>query len=210
MKKRNRYKINGKAAATITAMISSLIVGLLVLSMSITEDVIIEKQQEIRSWKFIADSLGDEAGVDNATLESGILSIYYPPHQADPETAYLENNSEALERLCLGNGTGYANTDDSRVEIAHSIAFDIVVRVRANKTVCWNGSAFIDAYARVNLTSDGFSIPALTNMTPVLSRNDTGQEYIWINFYINNAHNGYMITRGNETLLPQFLYQGYY
>jgi len=208
--KEKKRRINIKAGSIITALISSIIVGLLVLSMSITEDVIIEKEEVIRTWTFIADSLGDEAGLDNATYESGILSIYFPLHDATPDTTYLENDSDVLEAMCIDNGTGYVNTDDFRLEMPHSTAFDIVVRVRANKTVCWNGSAFIDAYARVNITSPGFSIPTLTNMTPVISRNDTGQEYIWINFYINNAGSGYTITRGNETQIPTIIYEGYY
>jgi len=207
--KEKKRGINKKAGVICTALISGIIAGILILSMSITEDVIIEKE-DIRSWKFIADDLGDEVGLDNATFESGILSIYFPLHDAAPDTTYLENNSTILESMCLDNGTGYVNTDDFRLEMPHSTAFDIVVRVRANRTVAWNGSAFIDAYARVNITSEGFSIATLTNMTPVVTHNDTGQQYIWINFYINNAHNGYTIARGNETQIPQFLYQGYY
>jgi len=205
-----KHRINKKAGVTITAMVSGLIASILILSMSVTEDVIIEKEEIIRSWNFIANSLGDEVGLDNATFEAGILSIYFAPHQADPTTAYAENDSDVLEAMCFDNGTGYANTDDFRIQIDHSTAFDILVRVRGNKTTCWNGSAFIDAYLRVNITSVGFSIPALTNMTPVITHNSSTQEYIWINYYINNAGAGYSIVRGNETLFQTIIYEGFY
>ena len=127
---------------------------------------------------------------------SGFLEIFYINHSATPATAYDENSSATLEGWCAG-GYGYATLDDFNLNIDYTLTFDIVVRVRWNKTHAWNATAFIDADCRVKITHEGLNGNPIANVTGtlVVTHNVSTDDYIWANIYWNNAGAGYTIAK---------------
>jgi len=201
-----KTKLFNKKTGFISGLISSLIIGILIISFSITPDVVVEKTY-IKSWHTLFEGVASEAVLTYG--DSGILEIYFINHTATPTTTFSRNDSILYRTWCNTSKLGYANTDDFRVEIKHTTLFDILIKVRGNKTTCWNGSAFIDAYLRMNITSPHLGIAALSGMTGVVTHNDSGLDYLWMNFYINNSAAGYSIARGNESKIPTIRYQYY-
>lgn len=134
-----------------------------------------------------------------AAGESGWLEIYLYPHAANPAATYAENTSATLEAASLA----YFDSDGwSTSTFDTEVSFDIVIRTRHNKSDVWKTDKFIDARTRVNLTvaahtgvadwavGADFSDSA---MTGVISRNNTAEDYIWQNWYLNNGGNGYQL-----------------
>lgn len=130
--------------------------------------------------------------------ESGWVEIYLYPHDATPGTTYAENTSATLEAASLA----YYDTDGwSTSTFPTETSFDIVIRVRYNKTHLWKTDKFIDARAACNLTVAGhtgagdWAVGAdfALNMTKVVTRNDTSDDFIWMNFYMNNGGSGYQL-----------------
>ena len=177
---------------------------------------VIEQIDDGRSWHVIWEgSLSDlvqAAEADPGAGASGILSVYFTNNTATPDTAYNENDSATLEAWCAAAGLGYANADDANVEIDHSTDLDIVVRVRGNKTHCWNGTAFIDAYLRVRVSSADLNLAADTVSTGVPSYNDSGMTYLWVNFYIDEDQGAanLNIARDETAEITSIKYEAYY
>ena len=130
-----------------------------------------------RSWKVVFDT-ATAAEADPGAGKSGILSVYIMPEAfAD----YTQNTSGTLEAACWN----YGNADDSNVDTQHTDDFGILVRARINKTHCWDGAQFIDSYCRVRISSTDLNLAADTVMTASISYNDSGQDYIWMNFWLS-------------------------
>ena len=129
-------------------------------------------------------SLADAAEADPGAGASGFLGFYLLNHTASPATAYDENDSSVFETWATTAGLGYANADEFNIEITHSVALDFVFRGRGNKTNCWNGTDFIDAHCRVNLTVSGVLTISDVTGTLVVTYNDSGQNYLWYNVYL--------------------------
>ena len=200
---KNKFKIGGIRVG----IVSMLIIATFVISMM--PHPTIEQTDDGKSWHVLWEgSLADiaRAEADPGSGASGILEVYIYPHDVDPGTTYAENTSATLETASLG----YADADDTNIDIPHSTAFDIVVRVRGNKTHCWNGTDFIDSYLRVNITSADLSISALSAMTGVISENNSGKNYLWMNFYINGGGSGYSIIRDATAEITAIKFEAYY
>jgi len=131
---------------------------------------------------------------DPGSGNTGWLEIYIYPHDGDPGTTYAENTSATLEAASLA----YADSDGWSESLVSETSFDIVVRVRWNKTHVWQTDKFIDSRARTNITvtcddwAVGSNIDDATG-TLVVSRNDTSDDFIWCNIYWNNGGSGYQI-----------------
>lgn len=133
--------------------------------------------------------------------ESGWLEIFLMPHDATPGTTYDENNSATLESSALA----YYDTDGwSTTTFPSEISFDIVVRVRANRTNAYDASipGFDASDVRCSLTvsgNTGASDWAVgsdftdSSMTQVVTQNNSAQDFIWMNFYLNNGGSGYQL-----------------
>lgn len=146
------------------------------------------------TWHVIwRGSLADAAENDPGAGASGFLEIFYVNHTASPATAYDENTSTTIEGWCTAANLGYATADEYNIEISHSVTFDIVVRVRFNKTHCWNGTDFIGSRTRVNFTASGDLTIADETGTNVETDNSSAKSYIWINVYWDNSGSGYSI-----------------
>jgi hypothetical protein len=137
---------------------------------------------------------------------SGFLEIFFINHTATPTTAYDTNVSSQLETWCNATMAGlhpYANADNFITEVDYGVTFDIVVRVRFNKTNAWDGAKFIGANTRVNITLTGFGTAGMTNITGtnVITYNNTGAWAIWENWFWQDVDGGtgtgYSILKGS-------------
>ena len=184
-------------------VVSTFVIGML-------PHPVIEQNDADRSWHVVWEgSLADYARAAEANPGdgvSGILSVYIYPHDASPGTEYAENTSATLEAACLG----YANADALRIDVPHSTAFDIVVRVRGNKTHCWVSDQFYDSYLRVRITAADLSIGADTLATGVISYNNTGKDFIWMNHYLNAGGAGYSLIRDQTAEITHIKFEAYY
>jgi len=167
-------------------------------------------QDEGKSWHVLWEgSFVEAAEADPGAGNSGILEVFIYPHDGDPGTTYAENNSATLEAASYG----WANADDSEIDIPHSTEFDIVIRVRGNATHCKRDTDWHHTDLKVEISSDANlnpQISGLTEMTGVVSRNDSGDPYLWMNFYINNAGSGYTIAKSATAEIDNIKFSAYY
>lgn len=175
-------------------------------------------KQDDGTWHVVWEgSLAQAVEADPGAGASGFLEIFFVNHTATPATAYAINTSSNFEtwanaNLGTGVGNAWANADDFNLQLKHSTAFDVVVRVRYNKTHAWNGTAFLAGDTRVNITASGggVTISGATSGTNVESYNNTGMDYIWINVYWNNTVDGYQLSKGGTCAISQISIQAKY
>jgi len=117
----------------------------------------------------------------------------------------LDSNASAGNYDTWGNVSGYVDADNHpSVDLASEDPFYFVVRCRFNSTVK-DGADFVGSRCRVTLTVSGdetISAVAQTgdddgsdnNGGGQVSRNDTGDDFIWINFWWDDNSDGYRIT----------------
>ena len=195
---------SGKLKAGI---ISSVLVGV-ICGLVVMANVDLNPVSEVRGWQMIDDWKWLGEG-DPGAGASGILEVFFINHSAT--NAYTNfNTSTTLEGWCTAAGLGYAEADDFNLEISYNVVFDIVVKVRVNKTHCWNGTAFIDAYVRMNITSTDLGISADSAMEKAVLYNNTGQDYIWLMFYYDFSDSGTSISRDETADITSIKLEAYY
>lgn len=205
MKKEKNKKY--KKAGFGTGMVIMLVIGMMFGYMAVQPQL----QVDERGWHVLfSGNLAQAAEADPGAGASGILEIFIVNHSAAPSDAYNENTSATIEGWCTANGLGYATADDSDVEIAYDTTFDIVVRVRGNTTHCYRTDKFYDTDLNVTITSADLSISADTDCTRVVSSNDTGYDFIYVNFYLNNGGSGYTISKGSTAEIQNIKFAAYY
>jgi len=179
----------------------------------------IEKTDDGKTWHIIWEgSLADamEEATPATADASCILMIYLVNHSADPANAYDAgagaNDTYTLQDWCNASNLGFANADDSDVELAHTVAFDIVVKVRGNTTVAYreDESAFWDSDLLVEITSADLSIGGDTDMTGVVCSNSTSYGYIYVNFYDDNSGSGYTLSKDQTAEITSIKFSAYY
>jgi len=178
MKMKNKKAIFGSTIAT--CIMIGFIVTMLVTT-QVQETIVISIPREWRDVGGIQFPQPDASGV--------IITRVYP-HQALPGTAYATN---------LTNASAYAygqrNTSMTG-ECPRNTLFDVVSTVRFNRSDIENGTVFQLTYARMNWTCVVLGVGALTSMTAVnISDQVLGDrlEYMFVNFYDNNAGAGWSI-----------------
>lgn len=202
--KRSKAVYKGVSRGTIIAVF--LVAFVMVMTMSYPMIVEVETEDDGKEWQIIWEgNLAMAAEASVAAGESGFLGIYFINYTASPGVDYSRNNTgDEFETWCTTNMPGktpYANADNFRLEIDHSTSFNILVRVRFNKTHAWNGTAFIanDTRVEMQVNSSNWAVGSdITNATDgivVPSRNDSGDEHIWINFYWEAAGAGYQVAK---------------
>jgi hypothetical protein len=191
-----------KAGGLIGLLIIGFVAGMMYLPSM--HDVIYQPK-ETTAWHLIQTVNPLAAENDPGAGSSGFLEIFFTNHTASPNTAYNENTSATIEAWCVANMAGktpYASADEFCTELEYGKLFDIVIRVRYNKTNAWDGAKFIHVNTRVNITLTGFGTAGMTNVTGscVVTRNDTGDDYIWENWYWQDVDgalgDGYTILKG--------------
>jgi len=167
---------------------------------------------------------GSLAEATEASLTAGasqFLEIFFLNHTATPWTAYDDNVSSHFETWCNVSldadgaaGTtnhAYANADNFNLTLKWGTAMDIVIRCRWNKTHAWDGAQFLNSSCRINLTTTGGGI-VITGETGVnvVSRNDTSDDFIWINVYWDNSGAGYTLAKNGVCMLSTISIQAKY
>jgi len=139
---------------------------------------------------------------------SGILEIFFVNHSASNVT---ENTSATVEGWCDDNNLGYASADDFDVEIAHSVTFDIAIKVRANQTNAYRTDKFFDSDVRVRMTSSDLGISADTVLTGHVLQNDSSDSFIWMMFETKGSDtNGFSLTKDESNDITSIKFECYY
>lgn len=198
MKKEEKNIMN--AGTRLGLLFGVILVTMIIIGINISDVAIVTEEQrwqEVYIWNPVGSEGNPGAGA------SGFLEIFFINHTASPTVAYLENTSSTLESWCTSNMAGktpYANADNFNVELASEVSFDIVVRVRFNKTHAWETNKFIGSDTDCQITTsctgwaDGENDANTSATHRVESRNNTGEDYIWINFVWNaDDNNGYQL-----------------
>lgn len=189
---RSKSKSIFKAGGLIGLLIIGFVAGMMYLPSM--HDVIYQPK-ETTAWHLI-QTINPLAAENNPGAgTSGFLEIFFTNHTASPNTAYNENTSATIEAWCVANMAGktpYASADEFCTELEYGKTFDIVIRCRWNKTNAWDGAKFIGSNCRVNITLTGFGTAGMTNVTGtgIITRNDTSDDYIWINTYWQDVDGG--------------------
>jgi hypothetical protein len=200
----SKYKSIFKAGSLIGILMIGFVVGMVYLPS--VHDAIYQQPKVTTMWHLIQvyDPLGAEGNPGAGA--SGFLEIFFINHSAAPDTAFNRNLSTTLESWCVANMPGktpYASADNFKVELNYGILFDIVVRVRLNKTHAWNGVCFISSNIMVNITLTGFNTAGMSDLvgSQLITRNNSADSYIWLNYYwqdVDGAYgDGFTINKGS-------------
>jgi hypothetical protein len=208
-KEKRKFSKRGKFGSA--ALISALVIGIMFGYMTLPHPQLVNDE---KGWHIIFDGNLAQAAENNPGAgASGILQLFFPNHSADPGNAYDENTSATIEGWCTANMPGktpYSSSDDFNLELDHTTTFDFIIKVRVNKTHAWNGTAFIDAWVRVNWTSADLGIGADTGMTGVILTNDSSDNYIWMMFYDTNGGSGFSLSKDQSADITSIKLEVYY
>ena len=185
--KKEKGKIRGKLKAG--GLLSLIVIGAIVggIYLFSVNDAVVE--YEVEAQKVPTQVTGDADPGDN----SGFFYFQIRPHEADPETAYATNQS---------NATAYEYSDSGNVsatgETPFETTFDILIKVGVtDEDGQWSSNnTWNDAYMWLNLTCADLSISADTDMNETEIANTSS--YRWMHYWLNNAGAGYTITEGES------------
>jgi len=198
-------------------MVSCLVVGAVVSGIVVfsnTGDIDfvdtladVKNVEDTGEWKTIMNyrpglmALGEADPGDDA---SGILSVFGLNYSEVPGTV-LAGNGTDWEANVGNNVSWYTDSDGFSEDSNADEGFYFVVRVKVNKTHCWDSgdSQFVHTRVRVNITTEGDETIAGTSGTAVVSRNDTGDDFIWINFYWDDGDDGYRVTTDGSITISE-------
>jgi len=203
--------------------IAGLVIAIMMLAISVPVPIPVHDDGE---WHVIwKGTFADFASAtENTTVAlgnvSGILEIFFINNTPTPNLTYAQNNSYVMEEWCNASGLGFANETWFSTELQHSVDFDIVVRVQANKTICANSTGLYGVYnanrLRVNITSADLGIDALTGMIGVETVNVSTNPFIWMNYWINwtgtydPTETGYQLTPDQSADITAIVFEAYY
>lgn len=144
---------------------------------------------------------------------SGILEVFFINHSADKYYTQ-ENTSATLEGHCTANNLGYADADDTEVDLAHSTSFDILVKVCGNATHCKRGATWYDSDLNVTITWSDKSMtndqPDGNTTYPLAAMNTSGFTLLYVIFYWDNGGSGYTINKGQTSEIASIEFAAYY
>lgn len=185
-----------------SALVTALVIG------AVTAMMLLYPIQEVtvmppkpRTWQAVGDA-------NPGSGASGVLVVYVYPHQSDPST-YDSNISTATAYEWNDGLNASLGTD-----VPYDTAFDIVVKVRYNKTHAWNttGHLWELGWIMGNMTCSDLSIGAdeLMNESNITA-SDT---FIWIHYYLQDTGGGggggFTITHGQNVNCTDFKMQAWY
>jgi len=213
MKKEKNNKHFEKKAGISLGTVFALIIAMLLLYSTMPTPVIVPTDDG-KSWHIIFEgNLAQAAEANPGAGVGGILEVFFVNKSVNPATDYARNDSSIFETWATAADLGYASADDFNLEIAHSVDFTIVIRVRGNETMANDaGGDFVDTYLRVNITSADLNINALTAMTPLVTYNDTAKDFIWMNFYLEQDASAadLNIARDETAQITAIVFSAYY
>lgn len=182
-----------KKAGVHWGILFGVIVVVLIFGTRMMPTPVLEQDDE-GTWQIVmkvsSTALGAEA--DPGSGESGWLATFCLDYAETPATCLASNATDGAYDG-WGNVSGYVSADDAEIDLKSEDPFYFVVRGRFNDTVK-DGSDFIDGRCKIMLTVSGDETISDVEGTRVVSYNDTGADYIYINFYWDDASDGYRIT----------------
>lgn len=214
---------NKKAIGLRLGLISGIIIAMLVYTTIIPYAPVVEQTETGYQpswhliWKGPMSALAEALPTGDA---SGIVGIWFTNHTITANSTYSINNSNVFSEWCNTSHLGYAFADNFYTELAHDVPFDIVVRIRANKTVCANSTEsygiFNQGRIRANITSASLGIAALTSMIQINTSNLSSNPWCYSNFWINwtGAYDptgvGYTIGVDATATITEIRFEAYY
>jgi hypothetical protein len=205
-------KTKSKAGRLRPWLVIGLVIGIMVSYMTFPHPQLVQ-DEETGSWHIIFDgNLAQAAEANPGAGAGGILEIYFVNHSATNHSSASCNVSATIEGWCNAANLGYANADDFNVELAHSTAFDICIKVRGNETQCDRGGNFCDTDLRVRITSADLSIGADTVLTGTILHNDTNDDYLWMMFETkgDNPYAGFTLPKDASYDITSIKFEAYY
>lgn len=209
--------MNRKKAILGSAMFTVLIIGALAGMMILwnTQSVIETQILEPREWQPL------ETGAPGAG-ESGVVWVGIVAHEADPGTAYASNQTDGGS-LAYGTEVVTSGANALTGNVPYDTAFDIVVRVRWNKTHAYssNNDTWMLSWVNASISAANdagsttyFPIAAVAmgevNVTGVTA----GHDFIYVQYYIQAkaaaAGAGLQISHGDTVNCSNFQAWAYY
>jgi hypothetical protein len=161
-----------------------------------------------KTWHVLFEgNLASAAEADPGAGAGGILEIYLINHT---DAVTTQNTTATIEGWCDAAGLGYASADDFNTELAHSVAFDVCVRVRGNATQCKRGAIWHGGDLKVEWTCSGLSVGADTAMVGAITYNNTGASYLWMNFEDDNSNAGFTLPKDASYDITSIKFSAYY
>lgn len=180
-----------KKAGVRVGLISGLIIAILVMGFTMPTPIL--EQNDEGAWHIVmkvnsaqAAEAAPGAGV------SGWLSTFQLNYTGSTPSTALTNNASGGAYDGWGNVSGYVSADDTDTDLASEAGNYYVVRCRFNDSVKAGGN-FQDIRCKVLLTVSGDETINDVSGTRVVSQNSSGDDFIWINFYWDDASDGYRI-----------------
>jgi len=199
VKMKEKIKKAVKAGSVLSTIIVGAIVGIMIMFQ--VGNVVTETLIHQRMWNVLA--LGD--AVPGAGL-AGVLRIYIMNHNTSVGVQYTQNIS-----ITQGKIRGYVDVNNTGMNINYSVAFDVIIKVRWNKTLAYNSSSHVWNlnWVNVTMTCSKWGI-VNTSMTESNISGCTTQSYIWVNYYMNNTAVGYTLAKGDRVPTLRFYLRAYY
>lgn len=187
MQKESKSDFYKKAGVSFGTVLGVCFVVAFVL-LSQTGNVVVEQVVE-RQWQGVPVGEINFGGTNSSIVEIYIVLT---------GQTYTANLSNTSGYWLAGASHHSQNNTHVSSNVNHSTAFDIVAKVRWNKTHCLAANNSWD-FDYVNLTVDcpGLSI----NDLAMDEYNITGQtqcEYVWVNYVADNSGSGYQLSRGQS------------
>ena len=148
----------------------------------------------VETWKVLGEVNAYDFWLgENSPTGGGWLSTFCLDYAETPGTCLASNATDGSYDGWT-NVSGYVDTDDTDTDLKSDDPFYFVVRCRFNASQCKDGAVYKDTRTMVNLTVAGDETIAGTAGTRVVSYNSSGADYIFINYYWDDAVDGYRIT----------------
>ena len=185
------YKQPKEAGIKHAVIVACLVALLVILEFTLPPAVLKNDEGE---WHIIWKGNSASAAEANpGTGASGWLATFQLNYSV-AEVPALTSNATNGSYDGWSNVSGYQNVDNKNKDLASESGNYFVVRCRFNKTHAWKSTIFDDSRTSVRLTTSGFNTDvADAEGTKVVSMNNTGYDYIYINFYWNETTQGYWI-----------------
>jgi len=122
------------------------------------------------------------------------LATFILDYAEDPDLVLMSNATNGAYDA-WGNVSGYQNADNAdAMDLPSEDPGYFVVRAVFNRTHVYDTDKFMDNRASIRLTVSGDETISDVEGTRVPSQNETDDDYIYINFYWDDAVDGYRIT----------------
>ena len=215
---KERKTRNKKASSLRLGLISALIIGTLLYALVVPYTPTIENKPSWHVvWSGPLTALAEGVLTGDA---SGILEVFFINNTATPNSSYSINVSNTLQDWCNASHLGYASADNFYTELAHSVNFDIVVRLKCNQTISANSTGiyavFNSGRVRCNITMV-LNPTSLTPLIKVETYNATGSAFMYVNCWINwttaaytPAATGFQIAPDSSNAINEIRFEAYY